>query len=107
MIKERKNFGVTMRELIDDIKNWQNQGKTIALATVINANHSAPRGIGAKMVISSDGEMSGSVSAGCVEGAVVAEAIQVWQDGFPNRLHYGIADEKAWFCLTFTYERGG
>ena len=85
-----------MRELIADIKNWQNQGKTVALATVIDANHSAPRGVGAKMAISSDGEMSGSVSAGCVEGAVVTEALQVLRNGRPKRLHYGIADEEAW-----------
>ena len=96
MIKERFNFGVNMREVIEDIKNWQNQGKSIALATVIDANHSAPRGIGAKMAISSDGEMSGSVSAGCVEGAVVDEALKVLKNGLPKQLHYGIADEQAW-----------
>ncbi|MBI9049783.1 MAG: XdhC family protein [Anaerolineaceae bacterium] len=85
-----------MRELLSDIENWTRQGKKIVLATVIDANHSAPRGIGAKMAISSDGEMSGSVSAGCVEGAVVEEALQVIRSGIPKRLHYGIADEQAW-----------
>lgn len=85
-----------MREIVEDIGIWHQQGKSIALATVIDANHSAPRGIGAKMAISSDGEMSGSVSAGCVEGAVLAEALQVLKTGQPKRLHYGIADEQAW-----------
>jgi xanthine dehydrogenase accessory factor len=95
-LKKATINGIHMREIIDDIKNWHQQGKSIALATVIDSNHSAPRGIGAKMAISSDGEMSGSVSAGCVEGAVVAEALQVLKSGLPRRLHYGIADEQAW-----------
>lgn len=85
-----------MRELLSDIKKWDHQNKAIALATVIDANHSAPRGIGAKMAISSQGEMSGSVSAGCVEGAVVEEALQVLKNGEAKQLHYGIADEQAW-----------
>jgi xanthine dehydrogenase accessory factor len=85
-----------MRELIPVIETWIAQNKQIALATVIDVFHSAPRGVGAKMIISSNGEMSGSVSAGCVEGAVVAEALQVIKSGKPKKLHYGIADEQAW-----------
>jgi xanthine dehydrogenase accessory factor len=85
-----------MREIINDIEKWHKQGKSIALATVIDANHSAPRGVGAKMVVSSEGEISGSVSAGCVEGAVVEQALEVLKTGQPVRLHYGIADEQAW-----------
>jgi xanthine dehydrogenase accessory factor len=85
-----------MREILSDIETWKAQGKQVALATVIDVFHSAPRGIGAKMAISSDGEMSGSVSAGCVEGAVVEEALQVMKSGKTRKLHYGVADEQAW-----------
>ena len=85
-----------MREALSAIENWTKQNKQVALATVVDVFHSAPRGVGAKMVISSSGEMDGSVSAGCVEGAVVEEALQVMQTGKPKRLHYGVADEQAW-----------
>ena len=85
-----------MREVIAAVEAWATQNKKMALATVVDVFHSAPRGVGAKMVITSTGEMNGSVSAGCVEGAVVEEALQVIQSGRPKRLHYGVADEQAW-----------
>ncbi len=85
-----------MREILPHINTWATQQKKIAIATVIDVFNSAPRGIGSKMVVSSDGEMFGSVSAGCVEGAVVEEALQVIKTGKPKRLHYGIEDTQAW-----------
>lgn len=85
-----------MREVISDIDRWQAQGKSIALATVIQTWGSAPRGAGAKMALTLDGEISGSVSGGCVEGAVFESGTQVLKTGRPQLLSFGVADETAW-----------
>jgi xanthine dehydrogenase accessory factor len=84
-----------MREVLADIERWQNEGKQVALATVVKVYGSAPRPLGAKMAISEKGEMAGSVSGGCVEGAVVQEALDVLKTGRPRLVEYGIADELA------------
>jgi xanthine dehydrogenase accessory factor len=84
-----------MRDVLPDIQRWQAEGKDVALATVVKVYGSAPRPLGAKMAVSELGEMSGSVSGGCVEGAVVEEALAVLQSGQPRLLEYGIADELA------------
>lgn len=84
-----------MRELLDDINRWQNEGKAVALATVVKLYGSAPRPLGAKMAVSSEGEMVGSVSGGCVEGAVAQEALAVLENRQPRLIEYGISDELA------------
>lgn len=84
-----------MRELLSAIERWRAAGKGVALATVVKVYGSAPRPLGAKMAISAAGEMAGSVSGGCVEGAVVHEALEVLQTGIPRLVEYGIADELA------------
>ena len=84
-----------MREVLSDIDRWRSEGKAVALATVVKVYGSAPRPLGAKMAISAQGEMSGSVSGGCVEGAVVQEALAVLKTGQPKLVEYGIADELA------------
>ena len=85
-----------MRQLIHDLLKWQQQAKPVALATVIHTWGSAPRGVGSTMAISAAGEMLGSVSGGCVEGAVVEAALSVLESGQPRMLKYGVADETAW-----------
>ncbi|MGY3436491.1 MULTISPECIES: XdhC family protein [unclassified Marinovum] len=75
--------------------DWHRAGKGVALATVTETWGSAPRRIGAQLVISSDGEMEGSVSGGCVEGAVVVEALEALDDGKPRALEYGVSDGDA------------
>jgi xanthine dehydrogenase accessory factor len=85
-----------MRDVLPDIERWLADGKQVALATVISTWGSAPRPAGSKMAVSSQGEMSGSASAGCVEGAVVEEALGCLRDGRPRLLHYGVADDSAW-----------
>jgi len=85
-----------IRELLTDILRWRDEGKAIALATVIDTWGSAPRGVGAKMAITAEGEMAGSVSGGCVESAVVQEGIEVLESGIPRLLEFGVADETAW-----------
>ena len=85
-----------MKDVLDHIESWQERGDKIAVATVINTWGSSPRAPGAKLVVNDKGEMFGSVSGGCVEGAVVEEAMQVIKSGQPKLLQFGVADELAW-----------
>jgi xanthine dehydrogenase accessory factor len=85
-----------MKDVIADVSRWVERGDDVALATVIDVKRSAPRPPGAKMAINSRGEVSGAVSGGCVEGAVVAVAEDVLKGGEPRLLHFGIADSEAW-----------
>ena len=85
-----------MKEVLPIIAEWQAQDEQIALATVVRITGSAPRPVGAKMLISASGKMAGSVSGGCVEGAVFEEAQKVLKKQRPRLLHFGIADEQAW-----------
>ncbi len=75
--------------------DWHRQGKGAALATVIETWGSAPRAAGSQLAISGAGEIMGSVSGGCVEGAVVVEALEALSDGTPRVLTFGVADEDA------------
>jgi xanthine dehydrogenase accessory factor len=74
---------------------WLRAGRGAALATVVETWGSAPRQRGAQLAVSSDAEMAGSVSGGCVEGAVVAEALEALEDGRPRLLTYGVSDDEA------------
>lgn len=75
---------------------WREEGREVALATVVETWGSAPRPIGSHLVIDSEGNFEGSVSGGCVEGAVIAEALDVIEAGRPKMLEFGVADETAW-----------
>ena len=81
-----------MREILPDITEWSKRGDKIALATVVGVQRSAPRPPGAKMAVNDRGDVSGAVSGGCVEGAVVVIAEQVLNGEEPQLLHFGIAD---------------
>ncbi len=85
-----------MLDVLPDISTWADQGKSIALATVIQTWGSSPRAVGANMALTSDGGISGSVSGGCVEGAVLEAGIEVLKNSQPRLLHFGVADETAW-----------
>lgn len=85
-----------MRDVIDKLDLWREQGETIAIATVIETWGSAPRPPGSKLAVSERGGIAGSVSAGCVEGAVILEAREVMRRGVSKQLEYGVADETAW-----------
>ena len=85
-----------MRDVMEALQRWRAEGQDVALATLIKASGSAPRPLGSKLAISSGGSMTGSVSGGCVEGAVFEEAQEVLANGKPKRLLYGITDEEAW-----------
>lgn len=88
---------------LDDVRDplliaedWKDGGRHVALATVVETWGSAPRPVGSHLVIDSDGNFFGSVSGGCVEGAVVSEAIDVIGSGEAKLLEFGVADETAW-----------
>jgi XdhC and CoxI family len=83
-------------EILRAAEEWRKSGRGVALATVVETWGSAPRPVGANLVIDHDGNFLGSVSGGCVEGAVVAEAVDVIQSGKPKILEFGVADETAW-----------
>ena len=76
--------------------SWAREGRGVALATVVQTWGSAPRPAGSHLAIDADGAFEGSVSGGCVEGAVVAEAADVIATGRPRLLEFGVADETAW-----------
>jgi xanthine dehydrogenase accessory factor len=86
-----------MRDVLPDIERWRAEGEeTIGLATVIETWGSAPRGVGSKMAFTSGDKISGSVSGGCVEAAVIEAGGEVLRDGKPRLLHFGVADDTAW-----------
>jgi xanthine dehydrogenase accessory factor len=85
-----------MREVLPEIKAWQAAGKRVAIATVVSVWGSAPRPVGSRMAISSANDMAGSVSGGCVEGAVFEEAQGVLATGEPKLVSFGVDDELAW-----------
>jgi xanthine dehydrogenase accessory factor len=85
-----------MQDILNQARAWINSGDSVALATVVETWGSSPRAAGAHMAVRADGGMAGSVSGGCVEGAVVQEALAVLAGGPPRLLHYGVTDESAW-----------
>ncbi len=85
-----------MREVAADIQRWLAAGESIALATVLQTWGSSPRPAGAKLALTARGEVSGSVSGGCVEGAVIETGFNVIKTGKPQLLHFGVANETAW-----------
>ena len=82
--------------ILSEAEAWRRAGKGVALATVIETWGSAPRPVGSHLVIDAEGNFLGSVSGGCVEGAVITEAADVIEDGKPRVLEFGVADETAW-----------
>jgi xanthine/CO dehydrogenase XdhC/CoxF family maturation factor len=85
-----------VRDVLPEITAWRERGDAVAIATVVKVWGSAPRPLGSKMAVSSGGEMAGSVSGGCVEGAVFEESRSVLATGEPKLLSYGVTDETAW-----------
>jgi xanthine/CO dehydrogenase XdhC/CoxF family maturation factor len=86
----------TDADILREAETWRRAGKGVALATVVETWGSAPRPVGSHLVIDDEGNFLGSVSGGCVEGAVITDAMDVIEDGKPRMLEFGVADETAW-----------
>ena len=83
-------------DILQAAQTWREAGRAVAIATVVETWGSAPRPVGSHLVIDAEGLFLGSVSGGCVEGDVVAEAIDVIEGGTPRLLEFGVADDTAW-----------
>jgi xanthine dehydrogenase accessory factor len=84
-----------VKEILDDIDRWRAAGRRVAVARVVDLEGSGPRDPGAAMAVNEDGEVVGSVSGGCVEGAVVTEALQVLDTGERKLVTFGYSDDEA------------
>ena len=89
-------MAVSDHTILQQAADWLNQGRKVAIATVVETWGSAPQPIGSQLVIDAEGNFIGSVSGGCVEGAVVTEAVDIISSGKPKLLQFGVADETAW-----------
>ncbi len=83
-------------DVLDTVAMWRAEGKGVALATVVSTWGSSPRPVGSQLAVDESGALVGSVSGGCVESAVVREALGVIEDGKPRALEFSVADEQAW-----------
>ncbi len=83
-------------EVLDQAAAWLDQGRQVALATVVATWGSSPRPVGSQLALDAEGHMVGSVSGGCIEAAVAHEAKEVMAGGRPKLLEYGVTNEAAW-----------
>ncbi len=83
-------------DVLSQLRRWLDEGCKVALATVVSTWGSSPRPVGSQLGINERGEMVGSVSGGCIEGAVVKEALEVMAGAPPKLLDYGVTNEQAW-----------
>jgi len=84
-----------MKEILQDVTKWRNKGKEVAIARVVDIEGSGPRDPGAAMAVNEDGDVVGSVSGGCVEGAVVTEALQIIESRERRVVTFGYSDDEA------------
>jgi xanthine/CO dehydrogenase XdhC/CoxF family maturation factor len=87
---------VSDEHVLNEAARWREAGRNVALATVVSSWGSSPRPSGSQLAVSDDGTFVGSVSGGCIEGAVVTEALDVMKTRVPKVLDYGITNELAW-----------
>ena len=83
-------------EVLEQLRCWQDAGRRVAVATVVSTWGSSPRPVGSQLGINDQGAMVGSVSGGCIEGAVVKEALEVMAGAPPKLIDYGVSNEQAW-----------
>ena len=83
-------------DILGTAARWRDEGKDVALATVIATWGSSPRPVGSQLVTDAEGRFQGSVSGGCIEGAVIEEACKVMGSDAPSVLEFGVSDEQAW-----------
>lgn len=83
-------------DILGTAAEWRDEGRGVALATVVSTWGSAPVPVGSQLVVDDRSQFMGSVSGGCVEGAVITEAIEAIADGRPRLLEFGVSNEQAW-----------
>jgi len=83
-------------DVLNEATAWRKAGKGVALATVVTTWGSSPRPVGSQLAVDDKGKFVGSVSGGCIEGAVIKEAIEAIADGRPRLLDFGVSNEQAW-----------
>lgn len=83
-------------QLLDQAAAWRHDGFKAAIATVVSTWGSSPRPAGSVLIVDGEGRMQGSVSGGCIEGAVIREALEIMEGAPPRLLEFGVSDEQAW-----------
>ncbi len=83
-------------DVLTEAAKWLDEGRQVALATVVSTWGSSPRPVGSQLAVDHDANMIGSVSGGCIEGAVVAEALDIMSGAPPKLLEFGVTNEQAW-----------
>ncbi len=83
-------------EILDQAAAWRANGTGVALATVVHTWGSSPRPVGSQLAVDATGKFAGSVSGGCIEGAVIKEALDAIATGRPRLLDFGVTNEQAW-----------
>ncbi|MBN9529335.1 MAG: XdhC family protein [Alphaproteobacteria bacterium] len=83
-------------DILTQAARWRDEGKPVALATVVETWGSAPRPVGSQLAVTAEGAFLGSVSGGCIEGAVIHAAQEVMAEGRPRMLDFGVTNEQAW-----------
>ena len=83
-------------DVLDEAGRWRDEGRKVALATVVTTWGSSPRPVGSQLAVDDKGQFIGSVSGGCIEGAVIKEALDVIASGMPKLLDFGVTNEQAW-----------
>jgi xanthine/CO dehydrogenase XdhC/CoxF family maturation factor len=83
-------------DILTQAARWRDEGKPVALATVVETWGSAPRPVGSQLAVTAEGAFLGSVSGGCIEGAVIHAAREVMAEGRPRMLDFGVTNEQAW-----------
>ncbi len=96
MVQGELNPTLPEDDVLSRAATWKDEGKGVALATVIATWGSSPRPVGSQLAVDDTGSFVGSVSGGCIEGAVVKEAMGVIGDGKPRTLKFGVTNEQAW-----------
>jgi len=89
-------MAIDHEDILAAAARWRDEGRGVALATVVTTWGSSPRPVGSQLAVDDKGAMLGSVSGGCIEGAVVREALDAIADGKPRLLDFGVSDEQAW-----------
>lgn len=87
---------LTDERLLDEAQAWHTAGHKVAVATVVSTWGSSPRPAGSVLIVDEAGRMEGSVSGGCIEGAVIREALAIMAGAAPKLLEFGVSDEQAW-----------